>query len=578
VLGADLGQLFMLTDAGDLRLEAGHGLHEGMVGSVRVPAGSGSMAGAAIVNATPIVVTATDAEAMLSDPVVDHGAVGGFGVAIRVLGQAVGSLCLFDTEPRDRGDDDINVLHSIANLLANAIHRMEAVRELDRRAVTDELTGLPNRALFLDRLGHALDRHDPREGGPVLAVLFADLDEFKSVNDTLGHAAGDELLDEVARRIVAAVPGEDTVARFGGDEFAVLCESIDSAELALTTADRLERAISERPIRIDGHELTVSASIGIALSGDRSATPETLLRDADAAMYRAKAAGGGRSDLFHADLRDVLMSRLELTQELRTGIDRKQFELFFQPEVALDGSGEIWAEALVRWHHPTRGLLAPEAFIRLAEETGLIIPLGNWILEAATALLARWNAELEPPTLSVSVNLSARQLLDEMLVERIAKLIRSHRLRPGQLWFELTETSLLQEPDRSLDVLTELRGLGVGLAIDDFGTGYASLAYAQQLPVDALKIDRSFVAGFTDDPRDAGIVRAIIEMARSFGVLTIAEGVESRAQLDELTRLGCDFAQGYLLSPALPPDDLIPWVRAWRAEHGSDGQAEQTGP
>ncbi|HEX4867488.1 MAG TPA: EAL domain-containing protein [Acidimicrobiales bacterium] len=555
-LGAELGSILML-DGDELRLDAAVGLPEELLGVHRVALGPASMAGFTLEQDDPTTVTDLAAEDRFVAPSVllELGVVSGATAVMHVEGQAEGVLSVYTRTSRTFDADDVNVLRSIANVLAHAIERERVHQQLFRMAITDALTGLPNRVLFVDRLEHALAHLD----GGFVSVAFGDLDGFKDVNDALGHAAGDALLRAAARRLADHVREGDTVARFGGDEFAVLFEGVSGPEEATAIAQGLARAVAAEPLSAADREVHVSISMGVVVAGHDD-DPATLLRDADAAMYRAKSAGRGHVEVFHEGLRASVLARLDMTNELIEGIGAGQLVVHYQPEVRIDGD-DVWAEALVRWQHPTRGLLMPAEFIDLAEETGLIVPLGEQVLVAAAEQMARW-AELGPERApsAVSVNLSARQLVDGDLVELTRDLLASLSLAPGCLWFELTETAILHDPDRAITILNELKGLGVGLAIDDFGTGYSSLAYARMFPVDAFKIDRSFISGMTTDPRDEGIVRATISLARSFGILSVAEGVETDDELSELARLGCDLAQGYLVCRPGPPDAIEAWV------------------
>ncbi len=567
-LHADVGELVLGERGSDvLRLAASAGIPDGAEG-VRWTRDDRWLAGHVMAVNRPVVVDDITAEKRFGIPsfLVATGAISGVLVALRIQGGAVGVLGVFSRERRAFDDNDINVLQSIANVVAHALERDEAQKEIGRRAVTDELTGLANRALYLDRLDHALRRRSRREGD--IAVLFADIDRFKDVNDALGHAAGDELLRGVCRVLVNEVRDQDTVARFGGDEFAILCEGLEGAEHAMALAARIVDGLGSTPIEVEGRVIHVSASMGVVVPDVDSPSPGAVLRDADSAMYRAKAAGGGRVELFDESLREQLVRRLDLINELRTAIHGDQLELHYQPEVDLATGELVWAEALVRWRHPERGLLQPDSFIGLAEETGLVVPLGNWVLETAVKQLVEWRSA--PPgcvPTSVSVNVSARQLVEGDLVARTESLLDSSGIDPASLWFELTETALFRDPARGLAALHDLKALGVGLSIDDFGTGYSSLAYAQQLPVDALKIDRSFVSGIGSDLRDEGIVRAVIEMAHSFGILAIAEGVATVQQLDALRRYGCDLAQGYLLGRPGTAATIEAWTTRWHEQN-----------
>jgi diguanylate cyclase (GGDEF)-like protein/PAS domain S-box-containing protein len=462
-------------------------------------------------------------------------------------------------------------LHSdamIDGLVLNAhdiTSRKTAEEALQHQALHDPLTCLPNRALLLDRLQHALDGMERSASIPSpgrmgaspesVGVVFLDLDRFKLVNDSLGHTTGDRLLVEVARRLLGNVRAGDTVARFGGDEFVVLLNRVASAEDAKAATDRLLEAFSA-PFEIGGRRHLVTASAGLVLS-DEIHDAEALLRDADAAMYQAKERGRDRVQRFDAPLREQLLRRVELEHDLHGSVLRGELELAYQPLFELAGDRMIGAEALLRWNHPTRGRIPPVDFIPLAEESGLIVPIGTWVLGEALRQLGSWRAAHHGlDELMVSVNLSVHQLTDDDLPATVAGLLAVHDVAPESLCLELTESALMAEPEAGLAVLSELRALGVGLAIDDFGTGYSSLAYLRDLPVTTLKIDRSFVTGLSRDNSDSRMVAAIIGLAQEFGLTTVAEGVETCEQLTELRRLGCDVVQGYYLREPCVPSEL----------------------
>jgi diguanylate cyclase (GGDEF)-like protein/PAS domain S-box-containing protein len=421
---------------------------------------------------------------------------------------------------------------------------------LEHLAVHDALTQLPNRALLTDRVEHALGQL-ARRGGDV-AVLFIDVDGFKFVNDGMGHRAGDELLTVVADRLRGAVRPSDTVARFGGDEFVVVCEQLAGPWEATRIGDRVARAVEE-PMTIDGREVVVTASIGIALAGP-NATADGLLRDADTAMYRAKERGRARVEVFDDALRGRAAERLELEGALRRALSAGEFELAYQPIVRLDDSTVVGAEALLRWRHPARGIVAPADFIPLAEETGLIVPIGAWVLGEALQQAQTWRAAGHE--LSISVNLSARQLMWADLVDTVRSAVHRSGIDPRAVHLEITESVLMDDVEHSIGTLTTLRDLGIHFEVDDFGTGYSSLSYLQRLPIDTLKIDRSFVDGLGTEGHDPAIVRAIVGLGRALGMNVHAEGVEQPGELAELRTLGCDLAQGYLWSPALPAADF----------------------
>jgi diguanylate cyclase (GGDEF)-like protein len=431
-------------------------------------------------------------------------------------------------------------------------------------AASDPLTGLPNRRLFNDRIDHALAT--ARREGYALTVMLIDLDHFKEVNDVLGHQFGDLLLQEVSTRVREAARESDTVARLGGDEFAVLLPRMRDREASLEVAEKLLQAIA-RPITLkEGTTLEVDASVGIALFPEHGLTADELLRHADVAMYVAKAARSGK-EVYSPDQDHGSAERLSLVAELRGAIEHEQLVVYYQPKVDLGCGETMGVEALVRWQHPTRGLLGPDHFIPVAERSSLIRPLTLYVLERALADCRRW--EEAGVILSVSVNLSAHHLMDTGLPAQVAELLSSSGLDPARLELELTETALMADPVRSLAVLRRLSEMGVMLSIDDFGVGYSSLNYLKKLPVDVLKIDRSFVMNMELSPEDAMIVRSTIDLARNLGLRTVAEGVESADSMDRLRALGCDLAQGFHLSRAIPADELLRWAQARRATASS---------
>ncbi|MFI5042411.1 MAG: putative bifunctional diguanylate cyclase/phosphodiesterase, partial [Acidimicrobiales bacterium] len=426
---------------------------------------------------------------------------------------------------------------------------------LERRALHDHLTGLPNRVLFVDRLRLAISRL-ARHGG-LLAVLFVDIDHFKVINESLGHEQGDRLLALMAQRFAGAVRPGDTVARFGGDEFAVLCESVLSEAEAVGIAERLQE-LAAVPLRLDGRDFTMTVSTGIALTASSDALAADLLRDADSAMYQAKDAGRGCSVTFVPSMKTRADQRLDTEVALRRAIRDGQLRLHYQPIVNLTTGRTEGVEALVRWQHPTEGLIAPSEFIPLAEETGLLVPLGEWVLGEACRQAQSWHREYpELDHLTVSVNLSGRQIAQADLVAVVANVLATTALPASRLVLEITESVLMRNVAHTIAVLTALKALGVRLSIDDFGTGYSSLSYLKQFPVDILKIDKSFVDGLDDGDQDTAIVAATIHLAHSLGLKTIAEGTETAIQIITLTELGCDNAQGFLLCRPQPPETVI---------------------
>jgi diguanylate cyclase (GGDEF)-like protein/PAS domain S-box-containing protein len=439
----------------------------------------------------------------------------------------------------------------------------EAAEALSKLALHDPLTALPNRTLFMDRLGQALCRLDRRDR--VLAVLFVDLDRFKSINDRLGHAAGDEVLLAVSGRLREVLRPDDTVARLGGDEFVVLCEDLEDDRAALKVAERVLAAL-DRPVVCGDQEVVSSASIGIALTRRSDATPDALLRDADMAMYRAKETGRHRIEVFDNTARLRTQARIQTAEELRQAVDSDQLRVVYQPIVQLGQAIPSGVEALVRWQHPRRGLLTPAEFIQLAEDTGLVVPLGAWVLRQACRDLTRvldqggFGAPLSP--LVVSVNLSARQLNMPGLLPMVESVLAEYGLPAWRLCFEITESVLMEDVDLAISVLSDLRALGVRLAIDDFGTGYSSLGYLRRFPVDIVKLDRAFVAGLGSDSAADAIAAAVINLGHALGLSVIAEGVENEEQLTVLRALRCDRAQGYLWSTPQAPEPLVEWMAA----------------
>ncbi|HEY8172730.1 MAG TPA: EAL domain-containing protein [Dehalococcoidia bacterium] len=426
--------------------------------------------------------------------------------------------------------------------------RKKLEEQLRFQAFHDPLTGLANRARFADRLEHSLVRG--RRDGRQAAVLFMDLDDFKSINDGLGHAAGDHLLIEVTRRVQTSLRGSDTAARFGGDEFAILLESIDDVEQATQVADRIFDTLRE-PFEIEGKEIFVRASIGIALSGD-GAPSEEILRNADVAMYAAKGHGKGRYDIYEPGMHVAMLARLELLADLDRAIERQEFVLHYQPMVTLDEGQIVGVEALVRWQHPKHGIIAPADFIPLAEESGAILPLGRWVMDEACHQVSAWQERYQrDPAWTLSVNVSVKQVQQAGFTDEVAAILASCSLAPQSLIIEITESVMMQEVELMLERLHELKRLGVRLAIDDFGTGYSSLSYLRQFPFDILKIDKSFVDGADDAISERDLTRAIIELGKTFQLDIVAEGIERVEQLARLQSLDCGLGQGYYFARPL---------------------------
>ena len=436
--------------------------------------------------------------------------------------------------------------------------------------VTDPLTGLPNRILFLDHLHRSIERlrkyPDSR-----FAVLFLDLDRFKMVNDSLGHVVGDQLLIGFSRRlegclrvsdIVSRNAPEHTIARLGGDEFTILLDGIESANDAIKVADRIHGALA-LPFNLEGHELFVAASIGITLGEPDYQRPEDLLRDADTALYSAKARGRSCYEVFDSAMRAQAVARLQLESDLRRALERNEFRLYYQPIMSLQQYELVGFEALIRWQHPVRGVLGPDDFIGIAEENGLIIPIGWWVLEVALRQIAEWQDRLQPiRTLTLCVNLSLKQFYQSGLVDRLERLLQETGMAPQSLKLEITENLIMSNSELAAATLGRLRALGIQTSIDDFGTGYSSLNQLRRFPIDTLKIDRTFVQRMGSDVKDLEIVQTILSLARTLAMNVVAEGVETIHQRDQLRALGCEFGQGFYFSKpleALDVERLLAW-------------------
>jgi diguanylate cyclase (GGDEF)-like protein len=440
---------------------------------------------------------------------------------------------------------------SLGRSINYAIERKQSELELARRAMHDPLTGLANRALFLDRLIHAVSWS--RRHRSTFSIMFIDIDRFKLINDSLGNETGDQVLVEVARRLGAALRGSDTAARFGGDEFIVLCEEISDEQQAVRVAERIMKGL-EKPLELESDTMFVTASMGIVVaSGVDVEDAEALIREADEAMFRAKKRGV-RCELFDTELRTRVVERQEMERKLREAVEKQEFRVLYQPQIDLRTGEILGVEALVRWDHPERGLLAPADFIWLAEETGLIVPIGSWVLKEALGQAQKWRAARPDKPLRLCVNLSARQHSDPNLIDLVRESLEETGTDPSTLCLEITETVMMQDVETSFQTLRALRELGVGLSVDDFGTGYSSLGSLKRFPVDSLKVDRSFVAGLGNGrgSEDAAIVTAVISLAHTLGLTAVAEGIESADQLEQLRALDCDIAQGFYFARPRP--------------------------
>jgi diguanylate cyclase (GGDEF)-like protein/PAS domain S-box-containing protein len=552
MLGAEISAVWeFVPEENCLVLRSGIGWPETEVGSLRYPAGEGSQAGYTLLSGAPVVVEDWDAERRFEQPRF-RGRRTCSGLSVKIEGGSrgpFGVLVVQSMRARGFAPRDIDFLQSLANVLADAFERQAVEDAIRERAVHDPLTGLPNRVLFVDRLEHALARLGRQQS--LAAILFLDLDHFKLVNDSLGHQVGDELLAAAAPRLKHALRGSDTVARFGGDEFGILLEDIASERDAIDTAERIAATFA-RPFVLSGSEHFVTTSIGIALAtgGERA---DELIRDADAAMYRAKDRGRARYEVFDEGMRGRAIARLRMENDLRRALERDQLRLEYQPVVSLTNLSIVGVEALLRWRHPERGEISPSEFIPIAEENGLIEPIGRWVLENACRQAAQWYAARpDSAPIAISVNLSAVQVARRTLPDVVATALSSTGLDPACLSLEVTETVMVRDADALTEILHALKALGVRLVLDDFGTGYSSLSYLTRLPLDVLKVDRSFVDGLGNDPRDTAITEMIIAMSRALSLDVVAEGVETLDQVTELSRLGCTLAQGFHFSGAVP--------------------------
>jgi diguanylate cyclase (GGDEF)-like protein/PAS domain S-box-containing protein len=529
------------------------------------------VSGRAIEKRAPVILNDYQTESGAETPAGKTGVRAAVAVPLLHEGRLLGSLSVNTYDPaRKFSAEDAEVLELLAghasavlaNLertveLAEANHELRQARdEAQRQALHDGLTGLPNRTLLRDRLQQAILVDDRDKTG--VALLIMDLDRFKDVNDTLGHHTGDELLQQVGVRLRSALRASDTVARMGGDEFAVVLPMAGHADVASRVAQTLVLAL-EQPFTLAGHAVSIGASIGIALYPEHGTDVKTLLRHADVAMYVAKRGGHGHAVYkWEQDAHDP--DRLSMIGELRSAIERDELILHYQPKVSLRTGRCDRVEALVRWQHPQRGLIPPDDFIPLAEQTGLIKPLTQWVIQAALRQCRAWqDSGLD---IAVGVNLSMRNLHDPDLVEQISHQLEATGVRAAALKLEVTESALMTDPQRALGSLARLRAIGVEIAIDDFGTGHASLSYLKQMPVEEIKLDRSFVRDMCTDKNDYTIVRSTIELAHDLGLRVIAEGVEDQETWDLLVKLGCDLAQGYHMSRPLTDADLRHWLAA----------------
>jgi diguanylate cyclase (GGDEF)-like protein/PAS domain S-box-containing protein len=550
-LRVDATGVLELGEAGrTLTVLAAVGVPEQATGAERTALAENSIAGHVLRTGEPVIVEdlATDTRFRSSPTPWAPGVVSSLSVAIHGHERPFGILYVLAREPRAFSEDEVAFLTAVAALITVAVARHHEERATRHAALHDPLTGLPNRTLALDRLGQALARR--RREDIEVAVFALDVDRFKSVNDSFGHAAGDEVLLALAPRLTGAVRPTDTVARIGGDEFVVICPAIDATHKATDVAARLAAAIN-RPLVLDSGEHRLTISIGVTLAVTRHDTPASLLRDADAAMYRAKERGRGRYELFDKAMRTQILTRLRTETELRGALDSGELTVWYQPVIDLVTGQPVSTEALARWEHPRRGLIAPFEFIPIAEDIGLIGELGLYVLEEACRQTATWQQQFGT-SLGVWVNVSGRQATNSLFPAQAATIAERSGLRPGTLALEITESVLMEEADSPATVLETMHEYGLLLALDDFGTGYSSLSRLKLFPLDVLKIDRSFVSGVDSNADDRAIVKATIDMAHAVGLSVVAEGVETREQEHYLRASGCDRAQGYLYARPQP--------------------------
>jgi diguanylate cyclase (GGDEF)-like protein len=550
--------MLMLRDPDDpdsLVMAASTGLSDELLDKVhRRKVGEG-VSGRAVLHDRLVASDRYDEDGDAMSVFVEAGLSSAMAAPVHEDGAVVGSLSVAGyRRGRRYTAADQALLSTLAQQASLALTDARIVSDMIHQALHDPLTGMPNRTLFGDRLAHALQRTERTISE--VAVLFVDLDRFKPVNDSLGHAAGDKLLRIVGQRICECLRDSDTAARLGGDEFAVLLEDLEFSDDAIGMAKRIIEAVGA-PVALDGREVFVGASVGIAM-GRRGA--DDLLRKADVAMYRAKAGGKGRLVLYDPRMQGEALRRLELEADLRRALDRGEFELFYQPIVRLASGALEGMEALLRWRHPERGLISPADFIAVTEETGLIVPIGRWVLETACRQLGAWRAAGAPPDMTMNVNLSGRQLEDPGLRDAVAEVVAQPGIGPGALVLDITETALMHDMEATIERLRELRELGVLLAVDDFGTGYSSLRYLNHFPVDLLKMARPFVERLDTGSELRALAQTIVDLGANLGLPVIAEGIERPEQLAELRLLGCELGQGFhfgVPAPAAEVESLI---------------------
>ncbi|MEH2613069.1 putative bifunctional diguanylate cyclase/phosphodiesterase [Bradyrhizobium sp. AZCC 1693] len=565
-----LGQVYIVHRSGeDLRLDPLHVRHAADADALRpmmeatkatsFASGEG-LPGRVFASATPVWLQhlAADRNLPRADAVAACGIKSGMAFPILVGRDVAAVVEFFSYKEQEPDAALLTLLGQIGIQLGRVIERKQAQDRLIHDASHDGLTGLPNRVLFRDRVDRAVARAR-RIFDEHFAVLFIDLDRFKLVNDSLGHAAGDDLLVEIAQRlndVLQRHSAAHTLARLGGDEFTVLLEELDSPDKAMQIGELLIDAL-RTPILIDGQEIYASASIGVANIAGTEQSPETLLRNADLAMYRAKSLGRGRVELYDTGLHDIAVERLRLEGNLRRALANNEFILHYQPIVSLDTHDIVGFESLIRWQRGPGDIVPPGDFVGVAEDTGLIVLIGGWVLSEACRMLAQLQVQFSrPEPLTMSINISPRQFIQPDFINQVRRAVSGAGLEPRSVRLEITETVAIGDPERTILVLKALHDFGVRISIDDFGTGYSSLNYLHRLPVDTLKIDRSFVTGLGLTVEGTQIIRAILDLAENLKIDVVAEGTEQEGQIRQLADMGCHYAQGYYFSKPLPPNDL----------------------
>jgi len=550
-LGVEYSKILeYLPESNELFFRAGAGWDPGWVGTARFQAGPHSQSGFALGSGEPVIVkNLRNEKRFTATPLLKkHKIISGATVIIQDNDTCWGTLGAHTTEARIYSKEDINFLQSAANILALAIDRSRAEENMRYQAFHDSVTDIPNRALLEDRLTVEIARAERNKGK--VGLIFLDLDHFKYINDSLGHMIGDFILREVARRLQSCARAGDTVARFGGDEFIMLIPDITSAD-ELEGIAKCVLEVFHTSFTVDQQELTVNTSMGLALYPQDGETAEILIKNADTAVYRVKEIGRNGYRMYTKNMNIKGTQRLRIENDLNKALKSHQLEIWYQPIVDIAKNKIVAAEALLRWQHPTIGIIYPGDFVPLAEETGLIIPIFEWSLQTVAEQIKKWDAD-GFPQIDVCLNLSARQLEQNNLIERCVEIIDMVGVSSKRIEVEITETMAMQNIDQTVETLRGLRDVGFDAALDDFGTGHSSLNYLRRLPVSKLKIDSSFLRDCINNPQDAAIVKAIISLAHTLNLRVVAEGVETQDQLAFLLSLGCNAAQGYLFNPALP--------------------------